>query len=278
MRVETESIATVRGGRVEPVDDDWGQVESRIELDIARFQPESLAGLEGFSHLVVVYRFHLADPARIEVSARHPRGNPAWPKVGIFAQRGKNRPNRLGVSTCTILGVDGTAVLVQGLDAIAGQEEPMSVEEMKNFVLVEGRIGTAGQPTESELRDAADAGYAAVINLGLLDPRYCLADEAGLVASLGLGYHHIPVQFDAPTVEDFRRFATVMDGYKEDKLLVHCAANYRVSSFVAVYGEWKLGWSRDKADAFARTLWPLNDTWADFLASCRHEVLTEQPK
>ena len=54
------------------------------------------------------------------LTARHPRGNPDWPKVGVFAQRGRNRPNRLGVSVCRILGVDSTRLLVGGLDAIDG--------------------------------------------------------------------------------------------------------------------------------------------------------------
>ena len=79
-----------------------------------------IAGLESFSHLTVIFYFHAADPAKIELSARHPRNNPAWPKAGIFAQRGKNRPNHLGVSACRILKVDSTCIHVQGLDAIDG--------------------------------------------------------------------------------------------------------------------------------------------------------------
>jgi tRNA-Thr(GGU) m(6)t(6)A37 methyltransferase TsaA len=120
MAIEIEPIGFVRGGRTDVVDDDWGKVEARIELDTTRFGPESLAGLLDFSHLVVVYHFHLADPAKVELEARHPRGNKDWPKVGIFAQRGKNRPNRIGVSTCAILGIEGTSVRVQGLDAVDG--------------------------------------------------------------------------------------------------------------------------------------------------------------
>jgi tRNA-Thr(GGU) m(6)t(6)A37 methyltransferase TsaA len=120
MAIEIEPIGFVRGGRTEVTDDDWGKVEASIELDTSRFGPESLAGLLDFSHLVVVYHFHLADPAKVETEARHPRGNTDWPKVGIFAQRGKNRPNRIGVSTCAILGIEGTSVRVQGLDAVDG--------------------------------------------------------------------------------------------------------------------------------------------------------------
>jgi protein tyrosine phosphatase (PTP) superfamily phosphohydrolase (DUF442 family) len=151
--------------------------------------------------------------------------------------------------------------------------EAMPVEHIANFLPIDDRIGTAGQPSETELREAAADGYTAVVNLGLLDPRYCLADEAGLVRSLGLRYHHIPVAFDSPTVEDFRRFLAAMDECADGRVLVHCAANYRVSSFMAVYGEMKLGWTRDEGDAHARKLWPLTDVWTGFLDKCRTEVV-----
>ena len=120
MKLELEPIGVVRSSRAEALDDQWDAVQSRIELDASRFTPEALAGLDAFSHLVVVYSFHKTDPAKTESRARHPRGNTAWPKVGIFAQRGKDRPNHLGVCTCGILKVHGLTVEVQGLDAIDG--------------------------------------------------------------------------------------------------------------------------------------------------------------
>ena len=120
MRITLTAIGYVRGGRAETVDDNWGHVRAEIELDGARFTPEAVAGLESFSHLIVVTYLHKVKPGSIETGARHPRENPAWPKVGIFSQRGKNRPNRLGVSTCRILGVNGLKIRVQGLDAVDG--------------------------------------------------------------------------------------------------------------------------------------------------------------
>lgn len=112
-------IGTVHGGRAEPEDDHWEGVESTIVLD-DRFPPASLQGLEGFSHLDVVYVFHRVDASSVVDGARRPRGNPAWPLVGIFAQRAKDRPNRIGVSTCRILGIDGRRVRVADLDAVDG--------------------------------------------------------------------------------------------------------------------------------------------------------------
>ena len=103
----------------------------------------------------------------------------------------------------------------------------------------------------------------------LPDARYCLPDEAGLARSLGLDYTHIPVPFDAPAVDDFRAFRATMDRLAGKRVLVHCAANFRVTSFVALWGEAAQGWPTERADALARTFWEPNETWQRFLADCR---------
>ena len=114
------AIGRVEGGRDQPIDDDWGASRARIRLDAERFGPQALAGLEAFSHAEIVYLFDRVDETTVETGARHPRGRNDWPRVGIFAQRGKDRPNRLGVSVCRVIGVDGATLEVEGLDAIDG--------------------------------------------------------------------------------------------------------------------------------------------------------------
>ncbi len=119
MAFDIEEIAYVRGGRAEAVDDDWDREAAVIELE-PRFGPEALAGLGDFSHVEITFVFDRVPPDRIETGARHPRNRPDWPLVGIFAQRGRNRPNRLGVSVCRVVAVDGLSLEVEGLDAIDG--------------------------------------------------------------------------------------------------------------------------------------------------------------
>jgi tRNA (adenine37-N6)-methyltransferase len=119
VRIELESIGTVRGGRREPTDDGWDAEHCTIELD-DRFDASALAGLEEFSHVEVVYHFHLVDESDVVAGARRPRGRSDWPEVGIFAQRGRVRPNRLGVTVCRLDSVDGRTIRVHGLDAIDG--------------------------------------------------------------------------------------------------------------------------------------------------------------
>ncbi len=136
-------IGWVRGGRNAPEDDGWDAERARITLDTARFGPEALLGLDGFSHAEIVFHFDRLPEDQISIGARHPRGNPDWPRVGIFAQRGRNRPNRLGVSVCRILGVEGTALCVSGLDAIDGTPV-LDIKPVMSGFLPRGNIHEPG--------------------------------------------------------------------------------------------------------------------------------------
>ncbi len=113
--INLEPIGHVRSTRRELLDDDWDSVAAAIELT-ADFAPEALAGLEDFSHAEVIFHFDRVAETGIERGARHPRGNTQWPRVGIFAQRAKDRPNRLGSTIVEILERDGRVLTVRGLD------------------------------------------------------------------------------------------------------------------------------------------------------------------
>jgi tRNA (adenine37-N6)-methyltransferase len=113
-------VGHVRCDRAEAIDDDWDSVPARIELDTTVFDDTALMGLDTFSHAEVIFLFDQVPDAKIVTAARHPRGRTDWPKIGIFAQRGKNRPNRLGATICEILSVKGTVLHLKGLDAIDG--------------------------------------------------------------------------------------------------------------------------------------------------------------
>ena len=114
-----EAIGRVYSARTEAIDDDWDSVDATITL-LPPFEADALASLADFSHIEVIFLFDRVDPTTVNRGARVPRNNPAWPEVGIFAQRAKNRPNRIGLATCQLLGVDGIELRVRGLDAIDG--------------------------------------------------------------------------------------------------------------------------------------------------------------
>jgi len=116
---QVQAIGFVEATRPNAEDDFWGGEEACIALT-ERFTPEALQGITDFSHVEVLFLFHQAEPSKIVTGARHPRNNPAWPAVGIFAQRGKNRPNRIGSTICRVVRVEGTKLFVSELDAIDG--------------------------------------------------------------------------------------------------------------------------------------------------------------
>lgn len=84
------------------------------------FGPAALQGPDGFSHVEVLFLFHLVDPGAVVTGARRPRGSAGWPAVGIFAQRARNRPNRIGSTICPVVRIEGDRLYVRELDAVDG--------------------------------------------------------------------------------------------------------------------------------------------------------------
>lgn len=116
---QVQAVGFVEAVRSHAEDDFWGGEQACISLT-GSFTAEAFQGLADFSHVEVLFLFHEVDESRIVTGARHPRNNKEWPAVGIFAQRGKNRPNRIGSTICRVLRVDGTRLFVAELDAING--------------------------------------------------------------------------------------------------------------------------------------------------------------
>ena len=144
-RLELRPIAHVRSAVLEPEDDRWGGVPCVLEL-AAHLPTEALRGLEAFSHLEIVFAFRLIDPQTVCRGARRPRHRAAWPEVGILAQRARRRPNRLGVSRCRLVRVEGRRVHVLDLDAVDGTP----ILDIKPWMRETAPIGPVAQPRWSE--------------------------------------------------------------------------------------------------------------------------------
>ena len=143
----TEAIALTPIGTVhseirEPLDEVFGGLTSRIELDSTRFTPDSLKGLGDFSHVEVFFYFHQLDESKIVYATRHPRNRADWPEVGIFAQRARMRPSRIGSTVCRLVSVAGLAITVEDLDAIDGTP----VLDIKPYMLTFGPRGPVREP------------------------------------------------------------------------------------------------------------------------------------
>lgn len=130
---QVRPIGHVQAPRTDAIDDDWDAVPASIILD-DRFDAEALMGLDAFSHVEVIYLFHQVPDEEVEGKARHPRDNKDWPRVGIFAQRGKGRPNRLGATIARVDRLDGRTLHLTGLDAINGTPVLDLKPVMKGFL------------------------------------------------------------------------------------------------------------------------------------------------
>lgn len=118
MTIHIKPVAFVKNSRSEAIDDHWGTVMSEIVL-ADHIPTEAFDHIEDFSHLEIIYYFDKIDPSSIVYSGR-PRGNPAFPLMGIFAQRKKDRPNAIGLTTVQLIGHERRAIRVKYLDAIDG--------------------------------------------------------------------------------------------------------------------------------------------------------------
>jgi protein tyrosine phosphatase (PTP) superfamily phosphohydrolase (DUF442 family) len=161
------------------------------------------------------------------------------------------------------------------VNAAADETKPMGTPGIYNYRAVDERFGTAGQPTEAQLKAAAAEGYKTIINLATLDPRYSLKDEGGVASSLGMKYHHIPVPWDHPSDADFAAFEQAMQSAGEGKTLVHCAANFRATAFYSLYAMKHLGWSLARAEQFRSSIWHDSHfpVWEEFINRTQAAIL-----
>lgn len=140
-----------------------------------------------------------------------------------------------------------------------------SLSQIKNYLPLSETLVTAGQPTGEQLAALGLAGFKTVINLALVDSPGALPDERERVEAMGLEYVHIPVNFQKPQEEDFRRFIEAMRAHEGEKVFVHCAANMRVSAFVFLFRTLLEGMSEDEARADLNRIWEPNEVWREFM-------------
>jgi uncharacterized protein (TIGR01244 family) len=147
----------------------------------------------------------------------------------------------------------------------------MSTQDIYNYRRVNDQISTSGQPTPEQLRSAADEGFSTVINLATGNVHFSLEDEAELVRSLGMTYHHIPVAWENPQASDFAAFEAVLQDQPGDKVLIHCAANFRATAFYSLYALKHLGWTEAQADEFRASIWKGSNypIWEKFISDTK---------
>jgi protein tyrosine phosphatase (PTP) superfamily phosphohydrolase (DUF442 family) len=147
-----------------------------------------------------------------------------------------------------------------------------SVEGIFNFIQIREGLLTSGQPTEAQLALVRDAGVRHVINLAPHHAENALADEAGTLTALDMDYTHIPVNFQAPTDADFEAFCRAMQTVSDENVLVHCAANMRVSAFIYRYRRDILQEQHQLIRPDMERIWEPFGIWKQFIAAPSSEA------
>ncbi|MGV6817065.1 MAG: protein tyrosine phosphatase family protein [Thiotrichales bacterium] len=148
----------------------------------------------------------------------------------------------------------------------------MNQASIRNFLPVSERIGSSGQPEEHEFKHIAAAGYDVVINLAMPNSDDAIPEEGNIVTARKMNYVHIPVPFEAPTVDHLRTFLAVMEAFKTQKVWVHCVLNYRASAFLYQYMRLSQSVSPEDARKIMLPSWEPDDVWKRFMAISKKEL------
>jgi len=154
------------------------------------------------------------------------------------------------------------------------KDSPARLSEIYSFRAVGDRLGTAGQPTQAQFPMIRESGFKAVINLALPTSDNAIANEGSIVTGLGMSYVHIPVDFKAPTSQDFQAFCRVMEAFDDRPVFVHCAANMRVSAFVFLYRVMFRRIAVTEAERDLHAIWQPDEIWSRFI---RAELTNHKP-
>jgi protein tyrosine phosphatase (PTP) superfamily phosphohydrolase (DUF442 family) len=140
------------------------------------------------------------------------------------------------------------------------------LEAIYNYLPISTQLATSGQPTTNQFSAIKHAGYSIIINLAPANAENALRNEAAVIASLGMDYINIPINFSNPSQQGFEKFVSLLQRHSHQKIWVHCVANMRVSCFIFKYRTAILGTNPNHAQADLRKIWQPNAVWKGFIA------------
>ena len=152
----------------------------------------------------------------------------------------------------------------------------MSIDRITNYLQISDRIVSSGQPEEHQFKSIAKANFEVIINLAMPNSENAIPEEGNIVTAHRMTYVHIPVPFDAPTIDHLRKFLKVMTAFSDHKVWAHCVVNYRVSAFLYHYQLIAQGATEEQARKVILPSWQPNEVWQRFMAIPREEVALQQ--
>jgi protein tyrosine phosphatase (PTP) superfamily phosphohydrolase (DUF442 family) len=144
------------------------------------------------------------------------------------------------------------------------------MENIYNYLKLSDNLFSSGMPTPEQILSIAKSGVQVVVNLATSTSEGWILNERELVEAQGIIYYGMPVDWDNPTMKELNEFMDIMDKHKHQKILVHCQANYRATSFIALYRINRLGWAQENAFKDLRKIWNPAEypIWQKFIEKC----------
>ena len=140
-----------------------------------------------------------------------------------------------------------------------------ALEQIRNFYALEDNVATGGQPAPGQFSALREAGFDVVINLAVPDSPGAISAENKIIHDLGMVYEHIPVNFKSPAPSDLDQFFQSMERHRGKKIFVHCAYNWRVSSFMFLWRILKCHCPVTEALRDLHTVWQPDTIWQTFI-------------
>jgi len=153
------------------------------------------------------------------------------------------------------------SLLIASISPVLSSNVEQPFTTIKNFHFVSKNLASSGLIKMEDYTHIKEHGFKHVINL--IPGEQSIERER--VESLGMTYQQIEVEWEEPTLENFEQFATLMNSYQNDKIYIHCEANYRASTFIYLYRIYELKVSHKIALEDLLKVWKPSKTWQDFI-------------
>jgi protein tyrosine phosphatase (PTP) superfamily phosphohydrolase (DUF442 family) len=139
------------------------------------------------------------------------------------------------------------------------------MNQILNFLQINDKIYTAGQPEVDEFPQLELLNIKTVINLALPTTEGIVKNESEIVTLMGMTYIQIPVNFQGPQLSELERFYKAMELSLNEPVFIHCVLNMRVSVFMYLYRVNILKTSAEAAWSDVLEIWEPDEIWSSFI-------------
>jgi len=141
------------------------------------------------------------------------------------------------------------------------------IQDIRNFLKLTEKLSTSGMPKPEEFKELSASGVKFVVNLATPKSEDWIRSESNLVADSGMKYLSIQVDWENPTQKNLLDFMDAMDVHKNEKIHVHCQANFRATAFVSLYQILRLGMKREDVFPNLHKIWNPDEypIWKKFI-------------